>query len=154
MKTWMKYTLCMILMTFILVGCGKKDVDEAQSEQSIEEIERIASELMEVETKYGNLLYPQQWKEYLKIEQEEQGESLCVKFRALINETEYTLFDIVIGEEDSESIGTIQDSDGESHNVYVHIEDNMELDNLSEEEQNRLFAMKEGVNELIAHLTK
>lgn len=142
-------------MAVILVGCGKNDVGETQvEEQSVEEIERVASELMEVETKYGDLLYPQQWKEYLKIEQEEQVESLCVKFRALINETEYPLFDIVIGEEASESIGTIQDSDGESHNVYVHIEENMELDNLSEEEQNRLFAMKEGVNELIAHLTK
>ena len=39
------------------------------------------------------------------------------------------------------------------HDVYVNTEEKDELKKLSDEEQNRFYAMKEGINEVLDHLT-
>ena len=60
---------------------------------------------------------------------------------------------IIIGKGDGEPVGSIQDADGKMHDVYVNTEEKDELKKLSDEEQNRFYAMKEGINEVLDHLT-
>lgn len=154
---WIKCLLALAIAGVILTGCGQ----EAQQENETQNIVQTEgesgktnddSDLMKIETEYGELFYPGQWKEYVEISQEKEEEVLYVRFNANINETYYPLFEITIGKGDGDAAGKISDADGNLRHVYVHVEESENLSDLSEEEENRLYAMKEGINEIVDHL--
>lgn len=105
-----------------------------------------------IETEYGNLYFPDQWKEFLVTDQAEGDGTVAVSFAAKINEKTYSLFTITIGGEDENPAGTLTSADGTQRNVYVQIDEIQEDDSLDEGEQNRLYAMQEDINYLLDSL--
>ena len=161
-KKWIYCLLGIAVIGTLLTGCGKKTgqkndkgvVEMSVADESSEDTEEtVKTDTMEIETEYGTLYYPEQWKDSLEVEQTEKDEALHVTFQAKIDEKNYTLFEIIIGKGDGEPVGSIQDADGKMHDVYVNTEEKDELKKLSDEEQNRFYAMKEGINEVLDHLT-
>lgn len=104
--------------------------------------------LMEIETDYGNLYYPATWKDSLHTKITNEENIMTVTFDAQINSQEYALFKVMICNEEGDSVGTITDSSGTSRNVFVEIFELNDIDDLSEDAQNQLYAMQEGVNSL------
>lgn len=106
-----------------------------------------------IETRYGTLRYPVQWAGPLEVVRTVDGDAVTVGFRTSVRGVQYDLFDITIGRDDGHMIGNLTDENGVSHPVYVQPWDLTFPDDMTEEEQNRLYAMKEeGLNFLIENL--
>lgn len=105
-----------------------------------------------IETRYGTLCYPVQWAGPLEVVRTVDGDAVTVGFRASVRDVRYDLFDITIGKEAGERIGELTDENGVSHPVYVQMSALKFSDDVTEEEQNRLYAMQEELNFLIDHL--
>ena len=105
-----------------------------------------------IETEYGDLYFPDQWKEFLVTDQTEGEGTITVSFSAKINEETCSLFEITIGGEEDNPAGVLTASDGTKRNVYVQIDEIQESDSLDEGEQNRIYAMQEDINYLLDSL--
>ena len=106
-----------------------------------------------IETSYGTLKFPQQWKEDLTIEKQatETGEEVI--FRETITKDQLTLFTICIGgTENGSYIGTLTDATGKTREVYLRINELDLGDDLSTEQKSRIYAMQESVNDIIDNL--
>lgn len=153
----------------ILTGCGsdKKESKTADTQTKTESVQGEGtsdksgqsakteeSELMKVNTKYGDLYYPEQWEKNLKVEQktDEKDKSEKIVFKAKVKGKNYTLFTVAIGKGKGEPAGTVIDKSGKEHKVYVHAEEIKNMKGLSKEEQNRIYAMKEGLNDMLDNL--
>lgn len=105
-----------------------------------------------VHTKYGKLYYQDQWADFMRTVQTEEGKNLVVSFVAEFDGVKYPLFHLTIGEYDGDPIGQLTDAQGVKRNVFVTMEEIGELSQLTEGEQNRLFAMQEEINFIIENL--
>lgn len=146
----MKRKMCAVLavgaMLFALLlnGCEK-------TEKGTENQVNNANDII-ISTQYGDLYYPDQWTECVQIDQSTTGNTLVVSFAAQINDVQYPLFKVTIGEGDGSKIGELTDSAGTKRDVYLQLEEIQEDPNLNDGEQNRLYAMQEDVNYLIDNL--
>lgn len=126
---------------------NQENTEKAQSAEAAED-----SGMLEVETEYGTLYYPARWKEALVTAQEKSDETLTVDFSASVEGQEYRLFQVVIGGQEGDSAGVLTDAAGTARNVRLSVEEIAGIGALGEEEQNQLYAMQEGVNDLLEHL--
>lgn len=146
----MKRKMCAVLavgaMLFALLlnGCEK-------TEKGTENQVNNANDII-ISTQYGDLYYPDQWTECVQIDQSTAGNALVVSFAAQINDVQYPLFKVTIGEGDGSKIGELTDSAGTKRDVYLQLEEIQEDPNLNDGEQNRLYAMQEDLNYLIDNL--
>lgn len=156
-----------IVSALVLTGCGNtapagdtannttqaetESAESVQTEQA-QEVQDAAAEDMTVETKFGTLHYNDQWREYIKIDQAEEGDVVSVSFTALINKKEYPLFVVNIGGGDGSEVGKLTDGDGKERIVYINASEIKEEEDLEANEQNRLYAMQEDINYVIDHL--
>ena len=146
----MKRKMCAVLavgaMLFALLlnGCEK-------TEKGTENQVNNANDII-ISTQYGDLYYPDQWTEFVKTEQKSENDVVVVSFGAEINSKVYPLFEVMIGGEGANSVGTLTDSAGTKHDVYLQLEEIQEDPNLNDGEQNRLYAMQEDLNYLIDNL--
>ena len=169
MKKLMEISIAMILSMTMLSACGNNErtdssassaetmssISSSQNEtgSSSESSEEIQDDkLMTIETKYGVLYYPAKYKDSLATEESEENDILSVDFKANIDEKTYTLFKVMICDEEGDSVGTIKDGDGQEHNVFIDINELDDISDLDEDVQNRLYSMQEGVNVLIDNL--
>lgn len=125
---------------------------DGQTQTSTEEPLISRSEDIVIETKYGNLHYPDRWEEYVTISQKTVENNVNVSFTTETSGISYTLFEIVIGNESGEVVGALTDSTGTQHNVYLHVSELTSNTDISEEEETRFYAMQEDLNYLIDHL--
>ena len=146
----MKRKMCAVLavgaMLFALLlnGCEK-------TEKGTENQVNNANDII-ISTQYGDLYYPDQWTECVQIDQSTAGNALVVSFAAQINDVQYPLFKVTIGEGDGSKIGELTDSAGTKRDVYLQLEEIQEDPNLNDGEQNRLYAMQEDLNYMIDNL--
>lgn len=156
--------ICMaaVTSTLVLSGCGNSapaggtadnaaqtgtesgEPGQVQTEQAAED--------MAIETKYGTLHYNDQWREYVKIDQTEEGDVVSVSFTAQIKEKEYPLFVVNIGGGDGSEVGKLTDAEGKERIVYISASEIKEEEDLDANEQNRLYAMQEDINYVVDHL--
>lgn len=104
---------------------------------------------MTISTRYGDLCFSDQWGEDLHVEQSSSGSTEIAAFTADIDGQTYPLFrvEIVDSAGDPSAVGTLTDSQGVRRDVFVS------MDPLPEEEQpDQLYAMRDGVNDLIDQL--
>lgn len=156
-----------LLLALLLVGCGSATSPQDQREpldqqnqpnQQDQQTEPPAvshpSEMLVIETKYGYLYYPDRWNEYVTTTQEETSDAVTVCFEATVNGEKYPLFNIEVAEDSgsTEASGTITDTAGKVHDVFAHMLELEDTDALSEDELNRIYAMKESLNDLIENL--
>lgn len=160
-----------LLIAFLIIGAlagyfigskktqGDKENEPSQvGEQSISKNGDVSTEIdkeveyMTINTDYGDLYYPEQWNDYLVTEQSWEGENLIVSFSAKINETEYPMFQVTIGDSDAAEVGELTDSSGTKRAVHMSVIEIEASDELSQIEQKRLYAMQEDLNYLIDSL--
>lgn len=163
-KKNMLKAMCILLLSILLAGCtmdaqSKPDdegtnssFDQSGGEQDTNRPETPDVEEKVIETPYGNLCFPKQWNEFLKVEQRKENETVVVSFSAEIRDEQFPLFTVSIGNGEGEPAGTISDVDGTQHHVYVYIEEIQESESLSESEQKRLYVMQEDINYLLDNL--
>lgn len=125
--------------------------EEEATEVPVEE-EILDPYVIAVDTTYGKLYYQEQWAEFMKVEQTTEGDILLVHFYAEVNGANYPLFTLSIGGGDGDPAAVLTDADGVQRDVYVIIEEIMEQDSFSEEEQNRLYAMQEEINYVMQNI--
>ena len=152
-----KIILCFILAVAVcalISGCGANDNNEPQSDQTneIEQDNNTMKDCIVVNTEFGDLYYPDQWTECVRINQSATENALTVSFDAAINDNEYPLFEIVIGEDAGTEVGELTETSGIKHKVYLHVKEIEEDPSLTDGEQNRLYAMQEDLNYLIENL--
>lgn len=159
MKKLMAIGMAMILSVMMLSACGSNERTDSPASSQNETVSSSESsgeiqddKLMTIETKYGVLYYPAQYKDSLVTEESEENGILSVGFKAIIDGKTYTLFKVMICDEEGDSVGTIKDSDGQEHNVFVDINELDDISDLDEDVQNQLYSMQEGVNVLIDNL--
>ncbi len=132
----------------------KTDQSE-QSEQSgqtgsINVYEDVDS--MTVSTALGALKYPEQWSEYLTTYTDTNNGVITVIFATNVGETEYELFRIFIGGTEGTEVGVIRDADGKEHTVRLAFNELEGMDELSDTDRTRVYAMQEDLNYVIDNL--
>ncbi len=105
-----------------------------------------------VTTDYGNLYYQDQWIEFMSVHQGMDGNVLTVSFFGKVEEQQYPLFRLLIGDRPGEPVGMITDATGVKRSVYLEMMDWGDISQLSSTHQNRLFALKEEINYIIDKL--
>lgn len=123
---------------------------EQQIGQAISTLEEmLEAEGLVIKTPIVDLRYPVKWKEQIRTEQVE-GDAYTVQFFGVVDgKEEVQLFNIVFGETEGISLGTIEGT--EVCLVYVDIEFDASW---TEEEQNEIYAMQEDVNYIIGMFQK
>ena len=111
------------------------------------EAEVVIAEDLVIETPYGNLYYPGEWKDSLVVEQENES----VHFYANINEKKVKLFTLEFGVEDS-AIAYVLNDNNNKVSVGIRMEELMLDDNWSDEDKNTVYTMQESVNDLLEKL--
>lgn len=105
-----------------------------------------------VRTKFGNLYYQDQWSDFMRVAQIETDSGLVVLFQAEFDDVYYPLFRLIIGSGEGDPVGQLTDANGVARDVFVIMEEIDDLSELTEGEQNRLFAMQEDINFIIENL--
>lgn len=126
--------------------------ENAKTDSEEEDAQEEDVQLMKIETRYGTLSYPAEWKDSLMTQESEENEIVTVTFDANVEEQSFNLFKVMICADEGDSVGTLTDSEGTSRNVFVELSELTNLDGLSEDAQNQLYSMQEGVNILISNL--
>lgn len=167
------YLLCSALLCGLLVGCSNdkmqkeqndntfadtmpEDIVTAQDKEPDEQNDNASAEAIPedvaVHTDYGDLHYPERWREYVTIRQEQNGNTISVAFETKSGEETYELFEILVGDDSSEVVGSLTDDTGTQRNVYLRVEELPADSDLGETEQTRFYAMQEDLNYLIDNL--
>ncbi|MDO4622411.1 MAG: hypothetical protein Q4B22_05620 [Eubacteriales bacterium] len=110
-----------------------------------------AADYMTIATDFGDIYYPDQWMEFIQIDQTTEGDVLTLLFNARVKDKEFSLFHVVINGE-GDNGGLLTDANGETHKVSIEMMEIEDTEGLSSEEQDRLYAMQEDVNYIIEHL--
>ena len=83
---------CALLVSMLAAGCSSNAEDAKQEPSAAPVNEEIV-----IGTPYGDLYFPNQWEEYLKIDQSKAADRVEVTFSAKISDQVFPLFAIVIG---------------------------------------------------------
>lgn len=99
-----------------------------------------------IDTPYGNLTYPGEYKQYLRTVCKETGEDYTVEFYCDLQSDEtWKLFAVTINGDPEGAVHTIKEN---GKNVHIIMGDTS-LDGLPQEKQDLLLSMMEAVNDLL-----
>ncbi len=144
-----------ILMMFsLLLGGCAKDFEQTQGQIPQGTTQALESQMdwICIETGYGNMYYPQKWEDSLIVTQKVDSGKLTVQFDARLSEKQYTLFSVIVGEANGDLVGELTDDHGNRRRVYLVVAELADISNLSQGEQEILFAMQEDLNYLLDNL--
>lgn len=147
----------MVFCLAMLAGCGAKDktgttgADSTQAEATAPDPAVAAEPTFVVDTPCGGLTYPETWKDQLQTEITETDSGCDVSFSTSIGEEKYRLFTVIIGGDD-DSAGTLTAEDGIVRNVALDVPDLGDISSLSQNDQDQLYAMQEGLNVVVENL--
>lgn len=144
--------LSFVLLFGLLAGCNRKMPAEQPTPQPTSSVLESGDSDTVVHTDYGDLHYPERWREYVTIRQEQSGDTITVTFETESGEKTYELFQILIGEGSGDAAGKLTDGTGVQRNVYLRAQELPADSGLEGSEQTRYYAMQEDLNYLIDHL--
>ncbi len=156
----------MLLAAMLVLGlaaCGKKtetgtdtktDAGNEEAKSTGEEALAIPApdEAWEViPTPYGDLRYPANLYEDLKREEGTEDGIYSMKFSTDQDGKSYDLFSLYIGGEVGEAtyLGALKGKDGSESEVYVLPYELEDLSKLDAEQQDKIYAMQEALNEVL-----
>ena len=135
--------LCIIF--FIFTGCnGKSNTNESQTENT--------NSLAEIKTGMGTLYIPEKYEQRIQTTITKGKDSCTVDFFSVLDEKQYDLFRVSIGEEIGQRVGTITGKKNVSRDVFVEVYDLGDLSGLSRDKSDQLYAMQESVNTIVENL--
>lgn len=148
------------MLVFSVTACGgktdseKTGADPAGAAATEEEAIAIPAEEETWEviaTPYGDLRYPASLYEDLKREEGTEDDVYKMKFSTAYDGVTYDLFTLYIGGEvgDATYLGTLKGKDGSENEVYVLPHELENLSKLDTEQQDKIFAMQEALNEVL-----
>ncbi len=158
--------LAMLLLIMAFTGCQKSDgqttgttapapapESSGQTEPTVEPTYPPAPEnMVAVTTSFGQLFYQDQWLELMHIEQKLEGQTLTVEFYGTVEGEHYPLFNFIIGDYEGEPVGTMTDLQGTQRTVYIQMLEMVDISQLEDTHQDRLYAMKEELNIILENL--
>ena len=148
-----KRALCcfaaLTVLAGLLAGC-RHVTPEQETQTTIGTTEALPEDIL-ISTAYGDLHYPDQWREYLQVQQSTEGDELTACFTASFDGKAYVLFNVIIGNKEGDVVGKITDAQGTVRDVAIRVPE-ISMEGLSEDEQNRIYAMQDELNYLIDHL--
>ncbi len=128
-----------LVVAGVLSGCsgdGTETAEKGQAQQTVD--------LMEIETSYCKLYYPQKWQQQTHFDVKEDT---VVCYGAIEGHDEIALFDVYFGQEQGYLIGNLGDV---TVSVKTH---NLEFDeSWDSEQQFVMYEMQEDINYLIEQL--
>ena len=129
----------------IFTGCsGKSNTDVSQVEET--------SKLSEIKTGLGTLYIPKKYEKLMQTTINDGDNSCTIDFFSVLDGKQYDLFEISIGEEKGQYVGTITGKRGDSHNVFVEVYDLGDISGLPQDKSDQLYAMQEAVNTVVENL--
>lgn len=156
---FMGLLVIMALVIGVAIGYLIQDKEKSLSEEKGQnevvenaDAEEEQQEKMVIHTEYGDLYYPEQWSEYLKTEQNMNGDTLQVSFLAHLGDKDFPMFQVTIGDSDDTEVGKLTDNSGTERIVYMKVIELVGMEGLSETEQQQIYAMQEELNYVIDNL--
>ena len=140
-RRFLALTIGFMLLSF-LTGCGKNQKIPAMKDDR---------DAMLITTSCGDLVYPADWENEIKVKEENTDFGISVVFETSDGSQEIELFTLNVGGGEGEEIGTLTDKDGKERVVKMVI-DELQMEGVDEEIANRLFAMQEDINYILEHL--
>lgn len=128
--------LLMLACLGILVSCsGKNDMNEKDTTSQAQ------VETFDIETVYGNLTYPERWKEQLRIAQQEDEIQF---FGTVKGKEEKLLFTLGFGKSEGYLLGTLDDID-----LYIIDAETEFGDDWTDDEKEQIISMQEDFNVIL-----
>ena len=140
--------------SLFLCGCdanGGEAQPVEQDDAPAVVVEKEAEETFGVHTPCGDLVFPAEWEGIVGTSVAETDGGCEVTFSTSVSNHDYRLFVVTIGG-DGDAVGSITGPDGNDRNVSIEMLDLGDISSLSEDQQNQLYAMQEGVNTIIEGL--
>ena len=132
-----------LAVAVVLLWKGGRPAAEAAAEQT---------EQLEFDTAYCKLQFPAQWKDMVTV-QELQGENAVSEvFSCVLGGREFPLFTIHFGNAGEGDLFGYLTANGEKTAVYVQCVPFAGDESLSENEEFMIYAMMEGVNDVLASI--
>ena len=88
-----KFLLIITLFCCLFFGCDNNAVSEKDKSSTFPQ---TVSEDLIIHTEYGDLHYPDQWREYVKTHQKKSKGTVEITFEAKIEKSYYKLFELLI----------------------------------------------------------
>ena len=110
------------------------------------------SKLSEIKTGLGTLYIPKKYEKLMQTTINDGDNSCTIDFFSVLDGKQYDLFEISIGEEKGQYVGTITGKKGDSHNVFVEVYDLGDISGLPQDKSDQLYAMQEAVNTVVENL--
>lgn len=154
MKKVMATLIAVLMLSALFSGCAPENEESSVPNTSgtYSAVRPEGNAYVIVETPYGELYYQDQWEEFMRVEQTQDGSVLRVAFSADINAKIYALFTLEIGGGTGAKLGQLTDANGTKRTVYATVHTIAEDSELSADELNRLYAMQEDINYVMQYL--
>lgn len=117
-----------------------------------ESVTDAAPEMTFYDSEYGKIPYPAEYKDAFSIEEKKQDDGeLDVVFSTDIEGEKYELFTLLISDSEEGAVGIIKDEGGARRYIVADMNE-IDASSISEETQNKVYAMQESINDIIDNL--
>lgn len=128
-------------------------VDVAPDVFEEEALESVMADGIEISTPIGNFYYSKAWEEYAEIKYISDGQSFTAVIQATIGNYRADIMAIHLdNDQDGNIIGSAPDADGNRRKICLELYEIDTGSGLSQSEFDTLYAMQEGVNQIIEQI--
>lgn len=137
--------LCVIAAAVFAVVHFSGGNDEGQQPQEEGELSGV-----EIKTPVGSLYYPEEWADYLGIDENTEDGNYSAVFYSIADESKIQIFAIHIGAAGNGYLmGSVKNADGEEVNVWADVKEIESKPEWTDEESDRISAMQNRVNDIM-----
>ncbi len=134
------------------IACGLKG-RTPESGQKGNSVSSADTTNCEVETPVGKLVFPEDWAEFVQVEDTSSAEQFSASFYGTAGDDKVLLFEISVGPNGSGyQLGSAPDTEGKRQHIWLNIREIESKSSWSNEEVTRINTMQECVNDLIEQL--
>ena len=109
----------------------------------------ISYEDFVIETPYGKLYFPGEWKDYMKVLLDENEQKTVMVYGITTNQQEYRLYDICYTEDMNDILGVMTTEYGEKIGVKTTLYSVNELQEISQDEVDRFLLIQDTINDVL-----
>ena len=143
---------CVVLLILIVIALklgNKNDTSIAEKVVGSEDNAIKAGAMMEIDTPYGYLKYPQKFEKWIDIADTSDADELAITFYTSVTGDEVKMFTVCFGDEDKgEFIGYVTENDTKIPVTIEVFQEEID-DNISEDKMETYYDMVDGVNEIL-----
>lgn len=143
-------TLCFVLVISLIICLiiGLLKEKEQNNTNLDEEMATENLKLLEIDTPYGSLYYPDKWKKEMCYKIKENDNVVISFYGKIEGEKEIQLFDIIFNGKDGNFLGYLEET-----SVHICFYE-LDIENIDEKNKNKIIEMSESATVLINELEK